>query len=159
MHPAPIPIFFFTCGPGNEERCLILGELIQNRKNTAPVRNSITRPHCIPQYTTRRFPVDQLRRTAIPCYCPHSIRDIRPSQEGNPQKPTDQLSKREQNNRLVNILQVVGIGMPLPHSTPYFSPNIIVVSRNISKHQHRIRELAAPGSMKLHLADVSMETL
>ena len=33
--------FFFTCGPGNEERCLILGDLIQNRKNTAPVRNSL----------------------------------------------------------------------------------------------------------------------
>ena len=34
------------------------------------------------------------------------------------------------------ILQVVGIGMPLPHSTPYFSPNT-VVSRNISIHHHR----------------------
>ena len=33
--------FFFTCGPGNEERCLILGDFIQNRKNTAPVRNSL----------------------------------------------------------------------------------------------------------------------
>ena len=67
----------------------------------------ITRPHCIPQYATRRFtrrfPVDQLRPTAIPCYCPHCIRDIRPGQEGNPRKPTDQLSKREQNNRLINI--------------------------------------------------------
>ena len=62
-----------------------------------------TRPNCIPQYTTRRFPVDQLRRTAIPCYCPHCIRDIRPGQKGNPQKRTDQLSKRKQNIRLVNI--------------------------------------------------------
>ena len=86
-----------------------------------------TRPHCIPQYTTRRVPVDQLRRTVIPCYCPHCIRDIRPGQLGNPQKRTDQLSKRKQNIRLVNIkiqsLQVVRIGIPLPHSAPYFSPN------------------------------------
>ena len=56
-------------------------------------------------------------------------------------------------------LQVVGIGMPLPHCTPYFSPNTIVVSRNISKHQHRKREPAEPGSMKLQIADVTMETI
>ena len=48
--------------------------------------------------------------------------------------------------------------MPLPHSTPYFSPNT-VVSRIISIHQHRIRELAEPRNMKLHTADVTMETL
>ena len=32
--------FFFLPGPGNEERRLILGALIQNLKNKAPVRNS-----------------------------------------------------------------------------------------------------------------------
>ena len=47
--------------------------------------------------------MDQLRRTAIPCYCPHCIRDIRPGHQGNPQKRTDQLLKRKQNIRLVNI--------------------------------------------------------
>ena len=57
------------------------------------------------------------------------------------------------------ILQVVGIGIPLPHSTPYFSPNTIVVSRNISKHQYSIRELAESGNMKLHTAYVTMETI
>ena len=30
----------FTCGPGNEKRGLILGALIQNLKNKAPVRTS-----------------------------------------------------------------------------------------------------------------------
>ena len=59
------------------------------------------------------------------------------------------------------ILQVVGIGMPLPHSTLYFSPDTIsVVSRN-TIHQHRIRELAEPENMKLHSAyvTVTMETI
>ena len=57
------------------------------------------------------------------------------------------------------ILQVVGIGMPLPHSTLYFSPNTIsVVSRN-TIHQHRIRELAEPENMKLHTAYVTMDTI
>ena len=59
--------------------------------------------YCISQNIKCRFPVDHLRRTAIPCYCPHCIRDIRPGQQGNPQKRTDQLSNRKQNNRLVNI--------------------------------------------------------
>ena len=39
----------------------------------------------------------------ILCYCPHCIRDIRPGQQRNSQKRTDHLSKREENNRLVNI--------------------------------------------------------
>ena len=57
------------------------------------------------------------------------------------------------------ILQVVGIGMPLPHSTLYFSPDTIsVVSRN-TIHQHRIRELAEPENMKLHTAYVTMDTI
>ena len=57
------------------------------------------------------------------------------------------------------ILQVVGIGMPLPHSTLYFSPNTMsVVSRN-TIHQHRIRELAEPENMKLHTAYVTMDTI
>ena len=57
------------------------------------------------------------------------------------------------------ILQVVGIGMPLPHSTLYFPPNTIsVVSRN-TIHQHRIRELAEPVNMKLHTAYVIMDTI
>ena len=34
-------MFFFTCGPGNEERRLILGAIIQNLKNQAPARNSL----------------------------------------------------------------------------------------------------------------------
>ena len=41
MYPALIPRFFFTCEPGNEERRLILGALIQNLKNKATVRNSL----------------------------------------------------------------------------------------------------------------------
>ena len=62
-----------------------------------------TGPFCIPQNKKCRFPVDHLRCTAIPCYCPHCIRDIRAGQQGNSQKRTDHLSKREENNRLVNI--------------------------------------------------------
>ena len=32
---------FFTCGPGNEERRLVRGALIQNLKNEAPLRKSL----------------------------------------------------------------------------------------------------------------------
>ena len=37
--------FFFTCGPGKEKRRLIMGALIQNLDNMAPVRNSIIVVH------------------------------------------------------------------------------------------------------------------
>ena len=41
-YPTLIPsVFFFTRGPGNEERRLILGALIQNLKNEAPVQNCL----------------------------------------------------------------------------------------------------------------------
>ena len=41
VYPTLFPEFFFTCGPGNEKRRLVLGALIQNLKNEASVRNSL----------------------------------------------------------------------------------------------------------------------
>ena len=108
--------------------------------------------------------MDHLRCTAIPCYCPHCIRDIRAGQQG---KIKSALIISRKGKRIlgsstskIQILQVVGIGMPSPHSTLYFSPNTIsVVSRNISKHQNSIRELAESGNMKLHTAYVTIDTI
>ena len=65
-----------------------------------------TGPHCIPQNTKCRFPVDHLRRATVPCYGPHGIYDMRPAQQGNPQKRSDQLSESTTDSWLIKLIKL-----------------------------------------------------